>query len=156
MANGHHFESGVPIVKSKGTPNSVICAVLVIVLITVAALVGIAMHIYTLELSRQGGKGMVNKTVTTETPESMTTTTTTPMTTPEPCLMPENVSVEEFDLVVGEVLNVTSPCFPSEDDLPPGTTMVFNAPEGYRVKISFSEFRFDPFYERPNNAGQMD
>ncbi|XP_041470849.1 suppressor of tumorigenicity 14 protein-like isoform X1 [Lytechinus variegatus] len=162
MANGHHYESGVPIVKSKGTPNSVICVVLVIVLIIIAALVGIAMHIYTLELSRQGGKGMVNKTVTTETPESMTTTTTMPMTTPEqmttssmdttvdittpePCLMPENVSVEEFDLVVGEVLNVTSPCFPSEDDLPPGTTMVFNAPDGYRVKISFSEFRFEPY-----------
>ena len=50
-----------PVVKMTGTPKSVICVVFFIGLVIVAALVGIAMHIYTLgkislmiEIGREG------------------------------------------------------------------------------------------------------
>eukprot|EP00057_Strongylocentrotus_purpuratus_P015475 XP_011669949.1 PREDICTED: uncharacterized protein LOC592265 [Strongylocentrotus purpuratus] len=136
MPGGLNYESGEPIVKSKGTPGSVKCVVLVITLFIIAALVAIAMHIYNIELARQGGSIMVTENVTTEATEATEAT-------PEPCMMPEEAFTEQIEVEVGVVLEVTSPCFPSEDDIPRGITMVFNASEGYRIKISFKEFRFD-------------
>ncbi|XP_071493568.1 uncharacterized protein [Diadema antillarum] len=53
---------------------------------------------------------------------------------------------ERIYLGTGETRIVTSPCFPSEDDSPVGNTFVVIAPEGYRVKVHFDEFRFDDIY----------
>ncbi|XP_063959811.1 uncharacterized protein LOC129267048 isoform X2 [Lytechinus pictus] len=47
MADRHHRETVIPVVKSKGTPPSVICVVVVIVFLVIGGLVGIAIHIFT-------------------------------------------------------------------------------------------------------------
>eukprot|EP00057_Strongylocentrotus_purpuratus_P002730 XP_003725114.2 PREDICTED: atrial natriuretic peptide-converting enzyme [Strongylocentrotus purpuratus] len=43
----------------------------------------------------------------------------------------------------GDIINVTSPCYPELVMLGNGISRVFVAPEGNRIKISFSEFRFE-------------
>ncbi|XP_054757656.2 atrial natriuretic peptide-converting enzyme-like [Lytechinus pictus] len=50
---------------------------------------------------------------------------------------------EYIYLKEGDVMNVTSPCYPEEVELPNGISRVFIAPEGCRIIISFSEFKLE-------------